>query len=72
MEKDGLIPMSFIESLNAVSVPKRTRKAIEKLISVKNISEIGEGKRISLLRQNQLSQFGNLEIGIINSVFILV
>jgi hypothetical protein len=34
--------------LNSVSVPKKTRKAIEKIITVKkSISELGEGKRIA-------------------------
>jgi len=48
MEKDGLIPLSFVETLNAVSVSKKTRKAIDKLMTVKkSISELGKGKRIS-------------------------
>lgn len=47
MEKDGLIPMSFTETLSAVTVPEKTRKAIDKLITIKkSISELGKGRRI--------------------------
>ena len=50
MEKDGLIPMSFPETLRAVSVPVEPRKAIEKLLNVKkSIPEIGTGERIPII-----------------------
>ena len=46
IEKDGLIPMSFVETLHAVSVPSETRKAIDRLLRAKrSISELGKGRR---------------------------
>ena len=47
MEREGLIPMSFLETLDAVTVPSDARTAIaDLLVRKKATSEIGRGKRI--------------------------
>jgi predicted nucleotidyltransferase len=48
MENNDLIPMSFMETIDAISIPKKTHKAIHDLITAKkSISELGIGKRVS-------------------------
>jgi predicted nucleotidyltransferase len=49
-EHEGLAPMSFVDALNAVPVPVRSRKAIAKLLATKSrSSELGTGTPIAAI-----------------------
>ncbi len=52
MEHGGLIPMSFMETLDAVCVPSGARAAVAGLLARKKaVSEIGQGKRIPAIEK---------------------